>query len=47
MDTRSKRIERRLEPLIIVATLLVVPVLLLQRAEVEDPGARSPTSATG
>jgi voltage-gated potassium channel len=37
MDERSERIERRLEPLIIVATLLVVPVLLLQRANVDEP----------
>lgn len=37
MDARSERIERRLEPFVIVATLLVVPVLILQASGVGDP----------
>jgi hypothetical protein len=37
MYERSERIERHFEPLVIVATLLVVPVLLLQRAAVDEP----------
>jgi voltage-gated potassium channel len=37
MDARSDRIARRLEPLLIVATLLVVPVLLLQGSDVGEP----------
>jgi voltage-gated potassium channel len=37
MDERSERIERRLEPVIIVATLLVVPVLILEGVEVDQP----------
>jgi voltage-gated potassium channel len=37
MDARSERIQRRLEPLIIVATLLVVPVLVLEGVDVGEP----------
>ncbi len=37
MDARSERIERRLEPFVIVATLLVVPVLLLQGSDAVEP----------
>jgi voltage-gated potassium channel len=37
MDARSDRIARRLEPYLIVATLLIIPVLLLQGAEVGEP----------
>jgi voltage-gated potassium channel len=37
MDARSDRIARRLEPYLIVATLLVVPVLVLQRSDVPEP----------
>jgi hypothetical protein len=37
MDARSDRIARRLEPVLIVATLLVVPVLLLQESDVGEP----------
>ena len=37
MDARSERIARRIEPLLIAATLLVVPVLLLQGSDLGEP----------
>jgi voltage-gated potassium channel len=37
MDARSERIQRRLEPLIIFATLLALPVLVLQGVDVDEP----------
>jgi voltage-gated potassium channel len=37
MDARSDRVARRLEPVLIAATLLVVPVLLLQGSDVGEP----------
>jgi voltage-gated potassium channel len=36
MDARSERIANRLDPWLIVATLLVVPVLILQASDVSD-----------
>jgi hypothetical protein len=35
MDSQSERIARRLEPWVIAATSLIVPVLILQGANVE------------
>jgi hypothetical protein len=40
MDVRSERIARRFNPIIIVATLLVVPVLILEEADVARPPRR-------
>lgn len=37
MDARSQRIAKRFEPWLIVATLLVVPVLILQGSDVDEP----------
>jgi voltage-gated potassium channel len=37
MDARSERIAKRFEPWLIVATLLVVPVLILQGSDVGEP----------
>lgn len=37
MDPRSERIAKRFEPWLIIATLLVVPVLILQGASVDEP----------
>jgi voltage-gated potassium channel len=37
MDARSERIQRSLEPLIIFATLLVLPVLVLEGVDVDEP----------
>jgi len=37
MDARSERIARAFEPIIIVATLLVVPVLILEESRVDPP----------
>jgi voltage-gated potassium channel len=39
MDPRSERIARRFEPMIIVATLLVVPVLILEETDVGNAWA--------
>ena len=37
MDERSERVQRRLEPVVIIATLLVIPVLILEGVDVEEP----------
>jgi voltage-gated potassium channel len=37
VDARSERIARRFQPIIIVATLLVVPVLILEESDVPEP----------
>jgi voltage-gated potassium channel len=37
VDPRSERIAKRFEPWLILATLLVVPVLILQGANVDEP----------
>src|SRR5688572_100976 len=37
MDARSERIAQRLEPFLIAATLLVVPVLIVQHSDVVEP----------
>ena len=37
MDPRSEGIARRLDPPVIIATLLVVPILLVQGADVDEP----------
>lgn len=37
MDERSERIARRFEAPVIIATLLVVPVLILEGTEVSEP----------
>ncbi len=39
MDDGCERIARRLEPVIIVATLLVVPVLIVEESDVGQPWA--------
>jgi hypothetical protein len=37
MDARSERVERRLEPLMLVAALLVIPLLVLEDGNYGDP----------
>src|SRR5215208_3959531 len=37
MDERSERIERRLEPLMIVAALLVIPVIVIEESSYGQP----------
>jgi len=37
VDDRSERIERRLEPLVIVAALLIVPLIAIEESSLGEP----------